>query len=285
MKHSGLGRGLDVLLPQEDHGALNIREISIEDIQPNNEQPRKTFDEESLQSLSESIQNSGVLSPLLVVENGLKYQIVAGERRYRAAKMAGLATVPCIVRELTMEQQLEAALIENLQREDLNPIEEATAIQDLMVHCGYTQEQAAQRLGKSRPAVANALRLLNLPEDIQALVMDGSLSAGHARVLAGIDDAKRQTDLLNECLAQGWSVRQLELEAAGSKSHPQPVPVKAKKSELSVEMKEFAAHLRDTFGMKIQIAGNEKKGKITLSYRTREELEHFYDLIHQLPNE
>lgn len=186
MKRSGLGRGLDVLLPQNDELFQTVvQEIAIDDIDPNTAQPRKDFDKEALEQLAESIRSAGVLSPILVVQDGMRYRIVAGERRYRASRLAGLSTVPCIVRDLTNEQQMEAALIENLQRQDLNPIEEASAIRSLMDECGYTQEQAAQKLGKSRPAIANTLRLLTLPKQVLTLVQSGELSAGHARVLAG----------------------------------------------------------------------------------------------------
>ncbi|MEG0125955.1 MAG: ParB/RepB/Spo0J family partition protein, partial [Clostridia bacterium] len=196
MKRGGLGRGLDVLLPQSDELLETVvRDIAIDDIDPNTAQPRREFDKEALEQLAQSIREAGVLSPILVVENGMRYRIVAGERRYRACRLAGIENVPCIVRNLTNEQQMEAALIENLQREDLNAIEEANAIRSLMQECGYTQEQAAQKLGKSRSAIANMLRLLNLPKSIIDLVSAGDLSAGHARVLAGLESEERQKEL------------------------------------------------------------------------------------------
>ena len=211
MKRGGLGRGLDVLLPQSGELLETVvRDISIDEIDPNASQPRRDFDKEALEQLADSIREAGVLSPILVVENGMRYRIVAGERRYRAARLAGLETVPCIVRSMTNEQQMEAALIENLQRQDLNPIEEAAAIRSLMQECGYTQEQAARKLGKSRPAIANALRLLNLPKAVTDLVVTGDLSAGHARVLAGLDSEARQLELAHQCVLHGYSVRRLE---------------------------------------------------------------------------
>ncbi|MEG1776046.1 MAG: ParB/RepB/Spo0J family partition protein, partial [Clostridia bacterium] len=201
MKRGGLGRGLDVLLPQSDELLETVvRDIDIEDIDPNTAQPRRDFDREALEQLTQSIREAGVLSPILVVENGMRYRIVAGERRFRASRMAGLTSVPCIVRNFTTEQQMEAALIENLQREDLNPIEEANAIRGLMQECGYTQEQAAQKLGKSRPVIANMLRILNLPTEITDLVVTGELSAGHARVLAGVEPQSRQLELAHQCV-------------------------------------------------------------------------------------
>ena len=277
MKRGGLGRGLDVLLPQSDSLLETVvRDISIDDIDPNSDQPRRDFDKDALEQLAQSIREAGVLSPILVVENGSRYRIVAGERRFRASRMAGLATVPCIVREMTTEQQMEAALIENLQREDLNPIEEAAAIRSLMQECGYTQEQAAKKLGRSRPAVANSLRLLSLPNAITDLVISGDLSAGHARVLAGLESEARKLELAHHCVLHGWSVRRLE-EAAREKTaviRPQRV--------MSAEMESLQNSMREALGLKTVFSGNEKKGKITLSYSSAEELEHLYEVIARL---
>lgn len=279
MKRGGLGRGLDVLLPQNDELLETVvRDIPIEDIDPNTEQPRRAFDKETLEQLAESIREAGVLSPILVVENGMRYRIVAGERRYRASRMAGLTSVPCIVRSMTNAQQMEAALIENLQREDLNPIEEASAIRSLMQECGYTQEQAAKRLGKSRPAVANVLRLLNLPGEIANMVASGQLTAGHARVLAGVESESRQLELAHQCVLHEYSVRKLE-EMAREKQEPQ---VKKAPPAVSPEMNTLQNHMREAFGLKTTLTGNEKRGKITLSYNSAEELEHLYDVVSRL---
>ena len=278
MKRGGLGRGLDVLLPQTDSLLETVvRDIAIDDIDPNSEQPRREFDKAALEQLADSIREAGVLSPILVVEDGMRYRIVAGERRYRASRIAGLATVPCIVRSMTTEQQMEAALIENLQREDLNPIEEAAAIRSLMQECGYTQEQAAKRLGKSRPAIANALRLLNLPQQIMDLVVAGDLSAGHARVLAGLESEARQLELARQCVLQGCSVRRLEEMA---KEKPEKREKKAK--SLSPELDMLQSSMREALGLKTTLTGNEKKGKITLAYHSAEELEHLYEVISRL---
>jgi len=277
MKRGGLGRGLDVLLPQSDSLLETVvRDIAIDDIDPNSDQPRRDFDKDALEQLAQSIREAGVLSPILVVENGSRYRIVAGERRFRASRIAGLTTVPCIVRELTTEQQMEAALIENLQREDLNPIEEAAAIRSLMQECGYTQEQASKKLGKSRPAIANSLRLLSLPQAITDLVISGDLSAGHARVLAGIESEVRKLELAHQCVLHGWSVRRLE-EAAREKTAPaKPVRV------VTPELEELQNHMREALGLKTVLTGTEKKGKITLSYNSAEELEHLYEVIGRL---
>lgn len=280
MKRGGLGRGLDVLLPQNDDLLETVvRDIAIDDIDPNVEQPRKAFDKDALEQLAQSIREAGVLSPILVVENGMRYRIVAGERRYRAARLAGLASVPCIVRSMTTEQQMEAALIENLQREDLNPIEEAVAIRSLMQECGYTQEQAAQKLGKSRPVIANALRLLNLPKEITDLVITGELSAGHARVLAGVESEKRQLELAHQCVLQGLSVR--KLEEMSKERTAQPAKRAAVKL-LSPELDGLQNSMREALGLKTTLVGNESKGKITLSYNSAEELEHLYEVIGRL---
>jgi len=280
MKRGGLGRGLDVLLPQTDALLETVvRDIAIEDIDPNTEQPRRDFDKEALEQLAESIREAGVLSPILVVEDGLRYRIVAGERRYRASRMAGMTTVPCIVRDMTTAQQMEAALIENLQRQDLNAIEEAAAIRSLMQECGYTQEQAAQKLGKSRPAIANALRLLNLPREITDLVITGDLSAGHARVLAGLNDKKRQLELAHQCVTLGYSVRKLEELV---KDKPKTTSSPKLPRPITPELDALQNSMREALGLKTVLSGNERKGKITLSYSSAEELEHLYEVIGRL---
>lgn len=283
MKRPGLGRGLDVLLPQtEELLQTVVRDIAIDEIDPNSEQPRKEFDKEALEQLSQSIKESGVLSPILVVEEGGRYRIVAGERRYRASRLAGMSTIPCIVRNMTTVQQMETALIENLQREDLNPIEEAAAIRSLMSECDYTQEEAAKRLGKSRPAIANALRLLNLPKQIIDMVIKGDLSAGHARVLAGIDDEALQAKLAKECVEQGMSVRKLEEAARQTDEEPSTPKKSQPQKTLTPELDAFQNALREVMGVKTVITGNGKKGKITLSYNSEDELEGIFQAISKL---
>lgn len=279
MKRGGLGRGLDVLLPQSGELLETVvRDISIDEIDPNASQPRRDFDKEALEQLADSIREAGVLSPILVVENGMRYRIVAGERRYRAARLAGLETVPCIVRSMTNEQQMEAALIENLQRQDLNPIEEAAAFRSLMQECGYTQEQAARKLGKSRPAIANALRLLNLPKAVTDLVVTGDLSAGHARVLAGLDSETRQLELAHQCVLHGYSVRKLEEMAKARPAARQTAP----KREAGPELLALQNAMREALGLKTTLSGTETRGKITLSYNSAQELEHLYEVIGRL---
>jgi len=276
MAKQRLGRGLDILLPQtETFSDATVRDIPIAEIDPNLSQPRKAFDADALEQLAQSIKQSGLLQPILVVEEGSRFRIIAGERRYRACRMAGLPTIPCLVRDFTETEQLEAALLENIQREDLNPIEEAQAIQSLIKQCDYTQENAARRLGKSRSAIANQLRLLSLPEAIQQMLITGDLSAGHARVLAGIAPESRQLELAHLTVLNGYNVRKLE---ALAKVSAKPA-VTSKARTLSNELMDFKDTLREATGVKTELVGNESKGKIIFSYGSSEELEHLYDVF------
>ncbi len=287
-KNRGLGRGLDALLPEAEELTGAGQEIAIGDIDPNPDQPRRVFQEESIAQLAQSIKEQGVLQPLLVTPTSEgRYRIVAGERRWRAARAAGLETVPCVVRELSLTQQMEIALIENLQREDLNPIEVAQGIRGLMQQCGYTQETVATRLSKSRPAVANLLRLLTLPESVTALVSAGTLSAGHARVLAGLEDDDLKAELARRCVDEGWSVRQMERYAAALKSGEAPARAKPARPSraLPVELSELEGRFRETMGVRATLTGTAKKGRIVLQYYSPEELEHLSELLERLTGE
>ena len=275
----GLGRGLDILLPESD-APVGSTEISLSDIDPNPDQPRRVFEKEALETLAESIRQSGLLQPLLVTPEGSRYRIVAGERRFRAARMAGLDTVPCIVREMSDQERREAALIENLQREDLNPIEEAAGIRDLMESCGYTQELVAKRVGRSRPAVANLLRLLALPMNIQEMVKDGRLSAGHARVLAGIEGEHAQQALAERILREGLSVREAEKLAAA----PAVLPPKPEKKPLPLELEDMRSRLQSVLGVRTTLQGSAKRGRVILQYGSEEELETIYAALERLEN-
>ena len=267
-KTHGLARGLDSLLPEVDMMTSGGgQEIAIGDIDPNPDQPRRAFSEESIAQLAQSIREQGLLQPI----------------RWRAARMAGLDRVPCIIREMDVPTQMEIALVENLQREDLNPIEAAQGIQTLMRQCGYTQEAVAARLCKSRPAVANLLRLLTLPEDIITMVRQGTLSAGHARVLAGLESDEMKMTLARQTITNEWSVRQLENAVAlMRKSTPTLPKTPQKVHSLPAELTELETFCRETFGVRATITGNQKKGKITLQYYSAEELEQVYELLHQL---
>ena len=204
---------------------------------------------------------------------------MAGELRWRAARVAGLETVPCVVLDLDVIQQMEISLIENLQREDLNPMEVAQGILTLMNQCGYTQEAVAARLSKSRPAVANLLRLLTLPEEIADMVREGTLSAGHARVLAGLEDDELKRSLAQQTLENGWSVRQLEAAAAAIKEDKPAAKEMPKPKVLPVELSELESRVRETLGIRATLTGNAKKGKIVLQYYSQEELEHLSDML------
>ena len=286
-KNRGLGRGLDALLPEVELTASGAQEIAIGDLDPNPDQPRRHFQEEAINQLAQSIADQGVLQPILVTpQPGGRYRIVAGERRWRASRQAGLTTVPCVIRDMDVIQQMEVALIENLQREDLNPMEVAAGIRSLMQQCGYTQEAVANRLCKSRPAVANLLRLLSLPEEVADMVRQGVLSAGHARVLAGLEDEQVQVALARQTIQAGWNVRQLEAAAAALKGGSVPaLKPSTLKKPLPAELGEFESCLRETLGVRATLTGNLKKGKIVLQYYSREELEHLHEMIMQLRGE
>ena len=276
-KTHGLGRGLDSLFAGTEDWGTSIQEIPVGELDPNPDQPRRHFSEESLSQLSNSIREQGVLQPLLVAPSkGGRYMIIAGERRYRAGRAAGLETLPCIVKDIDVIRQREIALIENLQREDLNPIEAAQGIRTLMMQCGYTQEKVSERLGKSRPAVANLLRLLQLPDEVTEMVKDGLLSAGHARVLAGISDPQAQLELARRAVSEGLNVRQMEQAAAALGRTAKKKPVK---KQMPAELGELQEKIRMKTGLKSTLTGTVSKGRIVLQYSTRDELERLNDLL------
>ena len=282
-KTHGLGRGLDVLLPDMSDAESGIREIGIGDIDPNPDQPRRTFTEESIRQLADSIREMGLLQPVLVTQNGSRYRLVAGERRWRAARLAGLTTIACIVRDMDRKQEMEAALIENLQREDLNPVESAQGIRSLMNEYGYTQEEVAARLAKSRPAVANLLRILTLPEAVLDLVRDERLSMGHARALAGLErNPEAQTALARLAVEEGWSVRRLEEAVAAQKTRKPAKPVR--RGEISAELRQLEDNMRERLGVRTTITGNTNRGRIVLQYSSAAELEAVWDAVERLRN-
>ncbi len=278
-KTMGLGRGLDVLLPDLNDTAEGIREIDLGLIDPNPDQPRRAFSEESIAALAQSVREQGILQPVLVTAAGDRFRLVAGERRWRAAREAGLETIPCIVREMTLPQQMEAALIENIQREDLNPVETAAGLRSLMDAFGYTQEEASRRVGMSRPAVANFLRLLGLPEPVLDLLREGKLSAGHARVLAGLSDTALQISLAEETVREGYNVRQLETIAARRR---EAKPTRKHRPDLPVELKQLETNLRERFGVRATVTGNTLRGKVVLQYTSPDELEAIWDAAERL---
>ncbi|GAQ24875.1 MULTISPECIES: ParB/RepB/Spo0J family partition protein [Tepidanaerobacter] len=277
MNKHGLGRGLDALIPTEQEGIETIQEINIDEIVVNNKQPRKDFDEEKLEELAASMEQHGVLQPVILRKVGRGYELVAGERRWRAAAKAGIKKIPAVVKELSDGDVLEIALIENLQREDLNPIEEASAYKQLMDEFGLTQEELAKRVGKSRSQIANTLRLLNLEEEILKFIFEGKLTAGHARALLSIEDKKLRYGLAKKISNEGLSVRQAEQLAQNL------LQKKEKKSSrqttISPIMSDIAEKLQQSLGTKVRIRGSEKRGKIEIEFYSSEELERILEVI------
>ncbi len=254
--------------------------IDINKIKPNENQPRKKFDEEKIAELAASIIEHGIIQPIVVRKSTAgSYEIVAGERRYRAARKAELKAVPCIVRELTDEQNMLLAIIENMQREDLNPLEEAQAIEKMIKNYGLTQEQVSKSLAKSRPYITNALRLLRLPERVQDMISGGTLSAGHARALVSINDERMQIALAERVEKEGLSVRDIERLADANKKTPRPAAKVKKKSADIVGLEE---DLKDIFGTKVNLVEKGKRGKIEIEYYSRDELERLIEIMRSL---
>jgi ParB family chromosome partitioning protein len=278
-KKSGLGKGLDaIFIENESENQNSTVTLKISEIEPNKDQPRTDFDDNALSELAESIAQHGVLQPLLVrplMYGG--YQIVAGERRYRASRMAGLTEVPVVIRELDDRETMELALIENLQRENLSPIEEAKGYKTLMDTYGFTQEQVSSSVGKSRSAVANALRLLNLPPEIVAMVSDGSLSQGHARTLLGLNNKDNIVDIAKEIIEKDISVRQTEKLV---KLYNNPPKEKAPASEpKSNFFKEVELALNENLGRKVSVNKKGEGGVLTVEFYSEEDLK---DLANKL---
>ena len=284
VKRGGLGKGLDSLIPE---GKTIIKEkeeksgeqiVKISKIEPNREQPRKTFAEKELQELAESIKQFGVLQPLLVKKNGEYYEIIAGERRWRAAKLAGLKEVPVIIREYTEKEIVEIALIENIQRENLNPIEEAVAYSRLMTEFNMKQEELAERVSKNRSTISNAMRLLKLGSKIQDMLIEGKLSAGHARALIDIEDAEVQYKIALRIEEEQLSVRDVE-KLVRLLKNPKKV-VEKPVIEHAFVYKDLEEKMISVMGTKVNI--NQKKngrGKVEIEYYSNEELEHIFDLL------
>lgn len=288
----GLGKGLSALFSEteEDYGKSllfedkedkgTVTEIAISDIYANPDQPRKVFDEEALNELAASIKKHGVIMPIIVNKNGSRYMIIAGERRFRASKIAGLDTVPVIVKNYDERQIKEISLIENLQREDLNPIEAASAMRSLMDDYHLSQEDLADRIGKSRSAIANTLRLLNLQADVLDMVKSGELSAGHARTIVSVP-AVDQKKMANAIVKGGLSVRAAEKMV---KDYFLPPEEKKKKAKvpLSNELKELIGDMQRVFGTKVNAIGNDNKGRIYIDYYTRDDLDRLSEMVETL---
>lgn len=283
IRKGGLGRGLGALLSDIEEESVisstDTSEMLLSNIDPNLDQPRKKFDDDALAALIESIKKHGVITPLIVTpKDDGRYMIIAGERRYRAATAAGLVSVPVCVRECTPVQIDELSLIENIQREDLNPMEVARAIKKLMDDYGYTQEEAAERIGKARPTVANLLRLIELSEPVQKLVEDGKLSAGHARCLVVVSDPALQWELAEKGRDDKLSVREFE-KLVKNTINPKK---KAEPVKQSLELKDMIVRMQRTFGTKVSLLGNDNKGRIFIDYYTPDDLSRLESMLSYL---
>jgi len=279
----GLGKGLGALLEDADYKrseGQEVLELKIVEVSPNRNQPRQHFDDEKLSELAASIKKHGIMQPLIVKREGNKYLIVAGERRWRAAKLAGMKTVPAIIRELTSREVMEMALIENIQREDLNPIEEADAYDKLMTEFGLTQEQLAETVGKSRPAIANTVRLLSLEDSVKGLIADGSISSGHARALLGLSDKQKQKEAGEYIFSKGLSVRQTEELVKKINVGPKPISENSLEKQSTPEVKQLENKLKSYLGTKVKIECIEnKKGKLVIEYYSLDDMDRIVDLI------
>ena len=253
--------------------------IDINDIKPNSNQPRKTFDEDKLNELAASIEEHGLIQPLVLRKAEKGYEIVAGERRWRAARKIGIREIPCIVRELTDEENMLLAIIENMQREDQNPIEEAEGIRQMIETYGLTQEEVSKSVGKSRPYIANSLRLLRLPETVRKYVEDGSLSTGHAKAIAAVSDEKKQIELAEVAIRDGLSVRQLEKLAQQDKSG---VKTRSRVKQKTADVKRVEEDLKNALGTKVTLNQKGKKGKIEIEFYSKDELERLIELLKKL---
>ena len=287
----GLGKGLGALLSVDgipETQKDSVVELKINDISPNSEQPRKRFNEDALQELADSIKENGVIQPIIVSKRGSGYRIVAGERRWRASRLAGLKVIPAIVRDLTDQQTMEQALIENIQRQDLNPLEEAFAMDNLLKTHKMSQEQLAKKLGKPRATIANTVRLINIDESLQDYIINGDLSAGHAKALLSLKNPEDQRKAANVILAKDMTVRQAEeyvKKYAYSLEHPEEAQ-KAPKKELSAQFqlstKEVETTLKKSLGSKVRLKildSDAGRGKIIIDYKNYEDLDRLIEML------
>lgn len=289
VKKKGLGRGLDSLIINtdisveeniEDEKIEGLKRLNINDIKPNENQPRKTFDPEKIEDLANSIREHGVIQPLVVRKVKTGYEIVAGERRWRAAREAGLKEVPCVVRELTEEQNMLFAIIENMQREDLNPIEEAKGLERMITTFGMTQAEISKSVGKSRPYITNSLRLLKLPEKIKEMMEKGDLTVGHGRALITIDDEKKQLEIAQKVVKEGLSVRKIEELSNEKRKSTRGKP--AKRAPKSPDVLLVERELKSILGTKVNLNITSKKGLIEIECYSREETERIIELLKTL---
>jgi len=271
----GLGKGLEALIPTAP-GAPGVRDVDVDSIVPNPRQPRQALDPQALQELATSIKEQGLVQPVVVTQVEGRYQLLVGERRWRAAKLAGLEMVPVVIREATPQQMVELALVENLQREDLNPLETATAYQQLVDEFGMTQQQVADRVGKNRVTVTNTLRLLNLPAKVKEALLADDISEGHARALLRLRGAKQQVQALEAIIKGALSVRQTEQLVRRMIEEPKTRP---KPAEKSPELKALEDKFRQALGTKLSLTRGNRGGKLVIYFYSDEELQGIYDLI------
>ena len=277
MAKKGLGKGLDALFAEEEK--QGITEVKITEVMPNKDQPRKFFDEEKLQALADSIQEHGLIQPIVVTKKGDSYVIVAGERRWRAAKKAGIKKIPVLIRDYTDLAVREIALIENLQREDLNPIEEAMAYRQLMDEHSLTQEEISVRIGKSRSAIANSVRLLTLDDMTREKLIAGEITEGHARCALSVPDGPVREFLITRVIEDGLNVRQTELLAKDLTKTAAPKTKKQETTAYKIELEKISSSLAEYLGTKVKLSGNSKKGKIEIEYYGNADLERLLELI------
>lgn len=285
-RRPGLGRGLDALIPSEgtylqsELASEQVTKILIENITANPQQPRKTINLNELESLASSIKEHGVIQPVIVSksENNDQYTLIAGERRWRAAKIAGLQEIPALIRSVTLQEQLELALIENIQREDLNPIDRATAFQHLIDQFSYSHDEIAKRVGKSRVSITNNLRLLNLPAHVQNAIKEGLITEGHGRALLMLDSEAVQLNVLASVLTNGYSVRETEALVNKHSAKKRMLP---RRSEKSFEIQDLENRLRTHLKTKVNIQSGKDGGKITIFYYSAEELNSILDQLFQ----
>lgn len=282
-KKFALGKGLGALIPDDvqSEETSNSLLISLNKIKSNSDQPRKTFDNDKIVELAESIKHHGIIQPLIVKQQGKDYIIVAGERRWRAAKILGLKEVPAIVMDLTEKQVLEISLIENIQRQDLNPIEEALAYKKLLNDFNITQEELSKRIGKSRTSITNNMRLINLDSRVQQYIIEGVISEGHGRTLLGVTDGDIQYEIAQKVIDESLSVRELErlvknfLNGIGTREKDNS----SNKTELNPYYKDVRDKLQDYFGTKVSLSSKNNKGKIEIEYYSEEDLQRILDII------
>ncbi len=279
MTRKALGQGLNALLRTVETTTSGMVEVAVDQIDANPFQPRRTFSADKLKELADSIRASGLVQPVLLRRADGRYQLIAGERRWRAARQAGLTVIPAVVREIGDRDALEMALTENLLREDLNPLEAAEGFAALQQNHGLSHEEIAGRLGLDRSTVTNTLRLLRLPPEVQQMIAEGAISAGHARALLGLDSAAAQLQLAKLIVKQGLSVRQVENLVAGRGSKPAKKPDASDAPKLDANVSAAVLEMERTLGTRVKVQGDEKRGKIEISYFSAEDLNRIYEWI------